>query len=31
MEDDPSKLEEFMSQPRKAKLIEESGHMGETT
>ena len=30
MEGDPSKLEAFMSQPEKAKLIEESGHMVET-
>ena len=27
---DPSKLEAFMSQPEKAKMIEESGHMVET-
>ena len=31
MEGDPSKLEPFMSQPEKAKLIEESGHIAETT
>ena len=30
MEGDPSKLEAFMSQPEKAKMIEESGHMVET-
>ena len=30
MSGDPSKLEAFMSQPEKAKLIEESGHMVET-
>ena len=30
MAGDPSKLEAFMSQPEKAKLIEESGHMVET-
>ena len=27
---DPSKLEALMSQPEKAKMIEESGHMVET-
>ena len=31
MEGDPSKLEPFMSQPEKAKLIEEAGHIAETT
>ena len=30
MAGDPSKLEAFMSQPEKAKMIEESGHMVET-
>jgi len=30
MEGDPSKLEALMSQPEKAKMIEESGHMVET-
>ena len=30
MSGDLSKLEAFMSQPEKAKLIEESGHMVET-
>ena len=30
MEGDPSKLEAFMSQPEKAKLIEEAGHVVET-
>ena len=30
MEGDPSKLEVLMSQPEKAKMIEESGHMVET-
>ena len=31
MEGDPSKLEPYMSQPAKAKLIEESGHIAEST
>ena len=30
MAGDQSKLEAFMSQPEKAKMIEESGHMVET-
>ena len=30
MEGDPSKLQGFMSQPEKAKLIEESGHVVES-
>ena len=30
MAGDPSKLGAFMSQPEKAKMIEESGHMVET-
>ena len=30
MAGDPSKLEALMSQPEKAKMIEESGHMVET-
>jgi hypothetical protein len=30
MAGDPSKLEAFMSQPEKAKMIEESGHIVET-
>ena len=30
MAGDPSKLEAFMSQPKKAKMIEESGYMVET-
>ena len=30
MAGDPSKLEAFMSQREKAKMIEESGHMVET-
>ena len=30
MAGEPSKLEAFMSQPEKAKMIEESGHMVET-
>ena len=30
MAGDPSKLEAFMSQPEKAKMIEESGYMVET-
>ena len=28
---DPSKIEEFMSQPEQAKTIEEAGHIVETT
>ena len=31
MEGDPSKLEKYMSQPEKAKVIEESGHIAEST
>ena len=31
MDGDPSKLEPFMSQPEKAELIEESGHIAATT
>ena len=30
MEGDPSKLEAFMSQPEKEKLIKEAGHLVET-
>ncbi|HIB22382.1 MAG TPA: DUF3764 domain-containing protein, partial [Rhodospirillales bacterium] len=30
MAGDPSKLEALMSQPEKAKMIEESGHIVET-
>ena len=28
---DPSKIEDFMSQPEQAKTIEEAGHIVETT
>ena len=28
---DPSKMDEFMSQPEQAKTIEEAGHIVETT
>ena len=31
MAGDPSKLETFMSQPEQAKVIEEAGHIVETT
>mgnify|MGYP002839735528 CR=1 FL=1 len=31
MEGDPSKLEPYMSQPEKAKVIEKSGHIAEST
>ena len=31
MEGDPSELEPYMSQPEKAKVIEESGHIVEST
>ena len=31
MDGDPSKIQEFMSQPEQAKTIEEAGHIVETT
>ena len=31
MDGDPSKIQEFMSQPEQAKTIEEAGHIVEST